>query len=87
MNGKTSADADEVPPRDRRGIVVKEPIHEQILPHVRGDIVRSRWQPGERLSEPQLCREFGVSRTPLRDALKVRKPRDWCGCTPMSGRW
>jgi DNA-binding GntR family transcriptional regulator len=55
----------------RGRLVSKEPIHEQILPHIRQDIVQSRWQPGERLPEPQLCREFGVSRTPLRDALKI----------------
>lgn len=58
-------------PSDRLGIVSKQPIHGQILPHIRQDIVRGRWQPGERLPEPLLCREFGVSRTPLRDALMV----------------
>jgi DNA-binding GntR family transcriptional regulator len=46
-------------------------MHDQILPHLRKDIVENRWKSGERLSEPQLCREFGVSRTPLRQALKT----------------
>jgi DNA-binding GntR family transcriptional regulator len=56
----------------RRGTVVsREPIHEQILPHIRRDIVEGRWAPGERLPEPVLCAEFGISRTPLRDALKL----------------
>jgi DNA-binding GntR family transcriptional regulator len=49
----------------------REPIHEQILPQLRQDIIAGRWQPGDRLPEPELCEAFGVSRTPLRDALKI----------------
>lgn len=52
-------------------MVQRAPIHEQILVHLRQDIVRNRWKPGERLPEPELCEEFGVSRTPMRDALKL----------------
>lgn len=63
LAGKASA-------RGRR-MVTKEPIHEQILPHIRRDIVLNRWDPGERLPEMELCEEFGVSRTPLRDVLKI----------------
>lgn len=55
----------------RTRIVSKEPIHEQILPHIRRDIVLNRWAPDERLPEMELCEEFGVSRTPLRDVLKI----------------
>jgi DNA-binding GntR family transcriptional regulator len=58
--------------RRRPGIVVRyAPMHDQILPHLRRDIVENRWKSGERLSEPLLCKEFGVSRTPLREALKT----------------
>lgn len=52
-------------------VVVKELIHEQILPVLRHDIISNRWEPGERLPEPVLCTEFGISRTPLREALKI----------------
>lgn len=55
----------------RTRVVSKEPIHEQILPHIRRDIVLNRWAPDERLPEMELCEEFGVSRTPLRDVLKI----------------
>ncbi len=50
---------------------IREPIYEQILPQLRADIVEGRWLPGQRLAEPELCEEFGVSRTPLRDVLKL----------------
>lgn len=56
---------------DSARVVVKELIHEQILPVLRHDIVSNRWEPGERLPEPVLCTEFGISRTPLREALKI----------------
>lgn len=60
------------PTSPRSGVVVRNmPMHDQILPHLRKDIVENRWKSGERLPEPQLCKEFGISRTPLRQALKT----------------
>ncbi|TCT01731.1 GntR family transcriptional regulator [Aquabacter spiritensis] len=56
--------------RDDSALVMREPIHDQILPHIRRAIVESRFGPGERLSEPLLCRQYGISRTPLRQVLK-----------------
>lgn len=57
---------------ERPGAVIRNmPMHDQILPHLRKDIVENRWKSGERLPEPQLCKEFGISRTPLRQALKT----------------
>jgi DNA-binding GntR family transcriptional regulator len=69
-----------------RGLVVaREPIHEQILPHIRADIIAGRWPPGERLPEPLLCKEFGVSRTPLRDALKLLEADGFVELLPHVG--
>jgi DNA-binding GntR family transcriptional regulator len=51
-------------------VVRNAPIHDQVLPHIRRDIIENRWKPGSRLPEPLLCKEFGISRTPLRQALK-----------------
>lgn len=62
---------DETAERRTSAVVRQAPMHDQILPHLRKDIVENRWKSGERLSEPLLCREFGVSRTPLRQALKT----------------
>lgn len=57
--------------RQNSQVVRYAPMQDQILPHLRKDIVENRWKSGERLSEPLLCEEFGVSRTPLRGALKT----------------
>ena len=52
-------------------IVARSSMVSQILPRLRQDVVEGRWKPGERLIEPVLCEQFGVSRTPMRDALRV----------------
>jgi DNA-binding GntR family transcriptional regulator len=52
-------------------IVARSSMLSQILPQLRQDVVEGRWKPGERLIEPVLCEQFGVSRTPMRDALRV----------------
>ena len=61
------------------------PMHDQILPHLRRDIVENRWKSGERLSEPLLCRQFGVSRTPLRQALKTLEAEGLVRLVPHVG--
>jgi len=61
------------------------PINDQILPHLRKGIVENRWKSGERLSEPQLCREFGISRTPLRQALKTLEAEGLVQLVPHVG--
>jgi DNA-binding GntR family transcriptional regulator len=56
----------------RPGTVIRNmPMRDQIAPHLRKDIEENCWKAGERLSGPQLCKEFGISRTPLRQALKT----------------
>lgn len=46
-------------------------LHEQIVGLLRDMIVQGKLAPGERIAEPLLCKKLGVSRTPLREALKV----------------
>jgi DNA-binding GntR family transcriptional regulator len=66
-------------------IVRFAPMHDQILPHLRRGIVENRWKSGERLSEPLLCKQFGVSRTPLRVALKTLEAEGLIRLVPHVG--
>lgn len=66
-------------------VLSRKPFNEQILPFIRRDIIMGRWKPNERLSEPMLCREFGVSRTPLRDAFKVLESEGLIALIPHVG--
>jgi DNA-binding GntR family transcriptional regulator len=46
-------------------------LHEEIVARVRDRLVSGAIAPGARVPERSLCQEFGISRTPLREALKV----------------
>lgn len=52
-------------------VLVRPPLHEQLTTRLREMIIQNDLAPGERIDEKQLCERFGVSRTPLREALKV----------------
>jgi DNA-binding GntR family transcriptional regulator len=46
-------------------------LHDEITNQLRDMIVDGDLKPGQKVPEPELCQRFGVSRTPLREALKV----------------
>ncbi|MEX0350366.1 MAG: GntR family transcriptional regulator [Paracoccaceae bacterium] len=46
-------------------------LHEELVERLRNLVVEDVLKPGEKVPEKQLCDSLGVSRTPLREALKV----------------
>ncbi len=52
---------------------IEKPLsyHEQLHMTIKERIVTGHYEPGERLFEAQLAREFGVSRSPVREAMKT----------------
>lgn len=46
-------------------------LHGEVAERIRDMIIEGTLAPGSRVPEKQLCEQFGVSRTPLREALKV----------------
>lgn len=51
--------------------IVRLSLHDQVVVRLRDAIVEGRLAPNERLNERVLCARYGISRTPLREALKV----------------
>jgi len=49
----------------------RRPLHEEVAERLRDWITEGRLPAGARLNERVLCQSLGVSRTPLREALKV----------------
>ena len=47
------------------------PLHSEVLVRLRDYIIEGHLADGARIPERQLCEMFGISRTPLREALKV----------------
>jgi DNA-binding GntR family transcriptional regulator len=56
--------------------VQRRPLHEQIVEILREMVLEGRLKPGERILELELCRKLNVSRTPMREALKVLAAED-----------
>jgi DNA-binding GntR family transcriptional regulator len=52
-------------------ILETEPLHLRAARHLRTMIIDGRLAPGVAIDERSLCEQFGTSRTPLREALKV----------------
>lgn len=46
-------------------------LHDEAAGRIRALIEEGQLEPGSRVPERRLCEEFGISRTPLREALKV----------------
>jgi DNA-binding GntR family transcriptional regulator len=49
----------------------RRPLHEHIVEILREMVLEGQLKPGERVLELELCRKLNVSRTPMREALKV----------------
>jgi DNA-binding GntR family transcriptional regulator len=50
---------------------MKKPLRENIYNKIRNNIIRGQLSPGERLIEDRLAKEFKVSRSPVREALRL----------------
>jgi DNA-binding GntR family transcriptional regulator len=46
-------------------------LHHEVVARLRDMIIQGELAPGARLNERVLCQQLGISRTPLREALKV----------------
>lgn len=51
--------------------IQRRSLHDELTELLRGLITGGELAPGEKIPEQRLCERFGVSRTPLREALKV----------------
>lgn len=51
--------------------IARRQLHDELLDRLRDLIISCELQPEVKIPEKELCERFGVSRTPLREALKV----------------
>ena len=60
------------PQRGRQGLIARpRPLHEEVVDRLRDMIIEGRIDAGARLQEIELGQTLGVSRTPIREALKL----------------
>jgi GntR family transcriptional regulator, rspAB operon transcriptional repressor len=63
------------------------PKTEQIYKSLRKSIIRLERRPGSAVSEKDICAEFGVSRTPVREAVQRLADEDLVDVFPHSGTY
>jgi len=61
------------------------PLRDQVLVALRQGIVNGDYPPGERLTEDRLAEDFGVSRNPVREALRVVEAEGFVIMVPRRG--
>ena len=65
--------------------IVRRSLHEEIVDRLRDLIVDGSLMPGDKIHEVELCGRFGVSRTPLREALKALATEGLVTLSPNRG--
>src|SRR5579871_4359753 len=61
------------------------PLGMRLAEALREAMAAGRYKPGERLIEDRLAEEMGVSRIPVREALRVLSAEGWVDITPRRG--
>jgi DNA-binding GntR family transcriptional regulator len=77
---------------DPETISLPDNLGRELLRHLEREIIRLRWPPGARLAVEEICRRYGVSRSPVREALQVleadglaeRRPRRGVHVAPIT---
>ncbi|MBE0466974.1 MAG: GntR family transcriptional regulator [Candidatus Desulforudis sp.] len=76
---------------ERRLLPVKldsyKPLREMVFESLREAIIQGRLRPGERLMELQLAEELGVSRTPVREAIRKLELEGFVVMVPRKGAY
>ena len=49
----------------------KQSLVEKVVQHLTREILADRLRPNQRISELSICRELGISRSPVREALRI----------------
>ncbi|MGI9372556.1 MAG: GntR family transcriptional regulator, partial [Hyphomicrobiales bacterium] len=68
-------------------IIPRPSLHAELVERIRGLIVDSTLPAGSKIPEKDLCAKFGVSRTPMREALKVLAVDGLVSLEPNRGAW
>jgi len=74
-----------LPPRPLVPKVERLRLHDTVVEHLRNLIVESILVPGMKLNERELCETLGISRTPLREAMKVLAAEGLIEISPNRG--
>ena len=55
----------------RGGVIQRRTLHDEVVDRMRDMIIEGELRAGQRINETELCGHLGVSRTPVREAIKT----------------
>ncbi|HAV59288.1 MAG TPA: GntR family transcriptional regulator [Planktomarina temperata] len=67
--------------------IARTSLHHELVNRMQTLIINAELEPGAKVPEKLLCDQFGVSRTPLREALKVLASEGLVRLEPNRGAW
>lgn len=73
--------------RTETDLIQRRSLHLELVDRIRPLIVESHLKAGTKVPEKELCEQFDVSRTPLREALKVLAAEGLVRLEPNRGAW
>jgi len=62
-------------------------IGNKVAALIRNGIIEGKFKPGEHLIESRLAKQFGISRSPLREAFRLLKKEGFITLVPRKGVW
>jgi DNA-binding GntR family transcriptional regulator len=68
---RTPADPVDKTDSAKRSQIIRGNLHDEVVVVLRDMIIQDELPPGTRIPEGELCAQLGISRTPLREALRV----------------
>jgi DNA-binding GntR family transcriptional regulator len=74
-----------MPAQDPTSQIERTSLHEEVTHRLRDMIVSLRLRPGERIQELEVAQLLGVSRTPVREAIKVLTAEGLVELLPLRG--
>lgn len=78
------------PPGDRARLLEPLPqqtLRDRVVSAIRDAIVQGRLRPGEKVPEDELAAQLGVSRTPIREAIRILEQQGLVRVRPKNGTY
>ena len=67
--------------------IVRIPLRDQILDSIKRAIITGKFRASEKISEEELAEQLGVSRTPIREAIRVLEQQGLVEVIPKDGTY
>lgn len=62
-------------------------LRDQVVSAIRDAIIQGKFKPGEKIPEQELAEQLGVSRTPIREAIRILEQQGLVATRPKNGTY